>query len=133
MNKFFVLSYNNEYSVDHSSKEDYEIGKRNHLIGSGKYIGKDKHVFIIFKDNDKDYVGYAGLSGEKVNDQPWEDRGGKKWKAVYKSNRHSKPVDLNRLCDTLNIDKKIFTTSKQFGHVRSDYYEDFEKVLEHFQ
>ena len=133
MNKFFVLFYNNEYSVDGSSKKDYEIGKKKHLIGAGKYIGKDKHVFIIFNHNNKDYIGYAGLSGERVQDQPWEEKGGKKWKAVYKSNMHSKPVILNNLCKNVDVDKKIFIESKRIGHVKHQHTTEFEKVLKHFQ
>jgi len=133
MNKFFVLSYNNEFSVDNSSKKDYEIGKEYNLIGSGKFIGKNKHVFILFRHERKDFIGYAGLSGDKVNEQPWEEQGGKKWKVVYKSSgMHSQVFNLKDLCETLDIDKKVFTTSKRFGHVRSDYQNDFEKVLNHF-
>ena len=133
MSGFFVLSYKNEFSVERSSVKDYQIGKDAKRIGCNKNIGKNKKVFVIVSDNGKLQVGYVGVAGEKVTgEQPWLQEGGREWRNVHKVDMHTELIDLSNLCEHLGVDRKIFTTSIMFGHVRADFKADFEKVEKHF-
>ena len=131
----FVFKYADDYSVGNSSIRDYEIGTEHHLVGSNKNnIGKNKRGFILVNNEEgKQMIGFVGEIGNRVeNQQPWRDNGGREWKFIHNVKFHSKLIDLELLCDQLEIDKKIFTTSIQFGHVRSAYIEQFNRVLDFF-
>jgi hypothetical protein len=130
----FVFRYADEYSIGGSSIRDYEIGTENYLVGCNKNIGKNKIGFILVNDNKgKQLVGFVGSIREKVLDQqPWRDNAGREWRSIHKVLFHSKLIELNALCEQLEIEKKIFTTSIQFGHVRSEYIESFKRVIHFF-
>ena len=131
----FILKYADTYSVENSSIRDYEIGTENHLVGCNKSnIGKNKLGFILVNNEEgKQMVGFVGTIGNRVEDQqPWRDNGGREWKYIHSVKFHSKLIDLDLLCNQLEIEKQIFTKSIQFGHVRSAYIDQFNRVLNFF-
>ena len=133
MSGFFVISYKNQVSVERSSMVEYEVGKRSHRVGCNINIGKNKRAFIIVRDGDALKVGYVGAVGEKVNEQPWLAEGGSTWRNVHKVVKHSDLVNLDTLCTDLNVNRKMFTKSIQFGHVSAVYKDDFERVVAWFE
>jgi hypothetical protein len=130
----FVFRYTDEYSAVQSSIRDYEIGVEHHLVGCNKNIGKNKTGFILVNNKKGDkLVGYIGPIGEKVKErQPWRDNGGREWRFIHTVKFHSKLIELDLLCEQLGINRKIFTTSIQFGHVRAEYIEPFRNVINYF-
>lgn len=112
---------------------EYEVGKRSHRVGCNINIGKNKRAFIIVRDGDVLKVGYVGAVGEKVNEQPWLAEGGSSWRNVHKVVKHSDLVNLDTLCTDLNVNRKMFTKSIQFGHVSAVYKDDFERVVAWFE
>jgi len=133
MSGFFVIAYKNQVSVERSSMVEYEVGKRSHRVGCNINIGKNKRAFIIVRDGDVLKVGYVGAVGEKVNEQPWLAEGGSSWRNVHKVVKHSDLVNLDTLCTDLNVNRKMFTKSIQFGHVSAVYKDDFERVVAWFE
>lgn len=135
----FIFNYVDNFSAENSSIRDYEIGAENHLVGSnkkniGKDNGKDKLGFILVNNNEgKKMVGFVGTIGNRVLDQqPWRDNGGREWTHIYKVKFHSNLIELDLLCEQLDIHKEIFTKSIHFGHVKSTYINQFNRVLNFF-
>lgn len=135
MSDIFVFRYTDPNSASSSSIRDYEIGSNSDLVGSNRHVGKNKRGFILVNDNNRNlFVGYVGLIGGKVYDeQPWSEAGGRIWKHIYTTQYHSELVELNILCESLGVDKTIFTKSVHLGHVRRDYIHQFNIVLDYFR
>jgi hypothetical protein len=134
MSGFFIFNYKNKTSANHSSVVDYNIGKKRMRVGSNINLGKEKRAFVMVEEKKILKIGYVGLVGDKTpGEQPWFTEGGKEWNNVYQIEECSELVVLEQLCSELEIDKKIFTKSLQFGHVRAEFKGDFERAVTYFQ
>jgi hypothetical protein len=134
MSGFFIFNYKNKASANYSSVVDYNIGKKRMRVGSNINLGKDKRAFVMVEEKKILKIGYVGLVGNKTpGEQPWFSEGGKEWNNVYQIEECSELVVLEQLCSELEIDKKIFTKSLQFGHVRAEFKDDFERAVTYFQ
>jgi hypothetical protein len=127
-----ILSYADSHSSAGDCTRDYEIGRDTHLIGSNKSFGPEKkHVFVLLKRGNRDYLGYCGISGNRVTDkQPWADRGGATWKYIYEAPIHTDIEYLDAFCERAGVDLRIFTGAKRFGHPREADYAGWWKVIE---
>jgi len=126
-----ILSYADSQSTGGDCLVDYQIGLNSGLIGSNKSLGSEqKTVFTLLKKGGRDYIGYCGLSGDRVLDQqPWAQP----WKYIYKSECHLPIEYLEVFAERHGVDPKIFIRAKQFGHPNKQDYEQFWKVLRALQ
>jgi hypothetical protein len=133
MSGFFVFNYKSKVA-NHSSVVDFNIGKKRMRVGTNGNLGKNKRGFVMVEEKNILKIGYVGLVGDKTpGEQPWFTEGGKEWNNVHQISVCSDLVVLDQLCSDLDIDRKIFTKSLQFGHVGAGFKEDFERAVFYFE
>ena len=128
MTNFVVLSYVNNASALNSAMRDWEIGMETSMIGSNSGLGENKHVFVLVEHHNRKVVGYCGQNGERVlNEQPWFDRGGRRWNFIYKVKTHILIGELEEVCQSAGVDPKIFIQTKQFKFPRPAFKNEFQR------
>ena len=133
MSGFFVFNYKSKVA-NHSSVVDYNIGKKRMRVGTNGNLGKNKRGFVMVEEKNILKIGYVGLVGDKTpGEQPWFTEGSKEWNNVHQISVCSDLVVLDQLCSDLDIDRKIFTKSLQFGHVSAGFKDDFERAVFYFE
>ena len=102
------------------------------LVGSNKpFKAPKQHSWVLWKTSDGRYdLGYTGRLIIKTDppNQVWLAGGGKSWKYIFKCSHGIYLRDLDAFCAAHSLDRRIFTTSLQFGYPRLNYVTELDNA-----
>ena len=127
-----LFLYADRYSVENNSKNDFDIGVQNKMVGDGNIRRKiNSASFCRFKENNISKISFVGYI-ENINElQPWEDKGGKKWKNynIYNRGNMTKVRSVKEFCETYKVSEKEISGYNLCGIIGNKHKNIFHKSI----